>query len=68
MSSGWTSAANSAAFGASVRSYTERSRSPSGPPSPSNPCSRLWMRLVISKNSGPPEITAHRASTPTPRL
>ena len=35
--------------------------------SPGEPCSRLWMRLVIVKNSGAPSITSQRVSTPALR-
>ena len=34
---------------------------------PAAPCSRLWIRLVMRKNSSPPEIVTQRTSTPAPR-
>ena len=41
---------------------------PSPWPSPGEPCSMLWIRLVTRKNAGSPPITTQRASSPTPRM
>ena len=52
MSPGRTVSASCAAFAASVALVDARAPpSPSGPPSPGDPCRLLWMRLVTRKNS-----------------